>query len=38
MRESIIDEKAIDTAAYPLRRKEAWARLAGYFAFALGWR
>jgi predicted anti-sigma-YlaC factor YlaD len=30
------DEKAIEIAAYALRRKEAWARLAGYFAFALG--
>jgi hypothetical protein len=30
-----VDRRAIATAAYALRRKEAWARLASYFATAL---
>jgi len=30
-----IDDHAIEIAAYALRRKEAWARLASYFAFGL---
>lgn len=30
-----IDNAAIEIAAYALRRKEAWARLASYFAFVL---